>query len=227
MDMLARFKRSRDGELAMSNAELLSHAASNIFAGSDTTAIALRSIFYHLCKYPRVYQTAVKELDSMPNLSSPITFDEGQRMTYIQACIKEGLRLHPAVGMLLERLVPEGGATLDGIFFPAGTIVGINPWVVALDKMVYGEDAREFRPERWLEASAEKQKLMERNFLAFGAGARTCMGKNISLFEISKLVPQILRNWTVELSYPNSELRFTDHWFVKQEGLICKVRSRK
>jgi cytochrome P450 len=136
------------------------------FAGSDTTAIALRSIFYHLCKYPRVYQAAVRELDSTTDLSSPITFEQGQRMPYIQACIKEGLRLHPAVGMLLERLVPEGGATLDGVFFPAGTIVGINPWVVALDESVYGQDAREFRPGRWLEASAEEHKLMERNFLA-------------------------------------------------------------
>jgi hypothetical protein len=53
------------------------------------------------------------------------------------------------------------------------------------------------------------------------------MGKNISLFEITKLVPQILRNWTVELSDPDSEMTFTDHWFVKQEGLICKTRSRK
>jgi hypothetical protein len=113
-----------------------------------------------------VYQAAVRELDSTENLSDPITFDQGQRLTYIQACIKEGLRLHPAVGMLLERLVPNGGATFDGVFFPAGTIVGINPWVVALDKNVYGKDANEFRPERWLEASAEEHKLMERSFLA-------------------------------------------------------------
>jgi cytochrome P450 len=136
------------------------------FAGSDTTAIALRSIFYHLCKYPKVYQVAVKEVESATNLSNPVTFDEGQRMSYIQACIKEGLRLQPAVGMLLERLVPNGGATLDGVFFPGSTIVGINPWVVALDTTVYGEDARDFRPERWLEASAEEHRLMERNFLA-------------------------------------------------------------
>jgi hypothetical protein len=136
------------------------------FAGSDTTAIALRSIFYHLCKYPRVYQTAVRELESTPDLSDPITFDQGQRLTYIQACIKEGLRLQPAVGMLLERLVPKEGATLDGVFFPAGTIVGINPWVVALDKNVYGQDAEEFRPERWLEASVDEHRMMERSFLA-------------------------------------------------------------
>lgn len=68
--------------------------------------------------------------------------------------------------MLLERIVPEGGATFDGVFLPGGTIVGMNPWVVARDKKVYGEDAVEFRPERRIEACKEDLKLMERNFLA-------------------------------------------------------------
>jgi hypothetical protein len=53
------------------------------------------------------------------------------------------------------------------------------------------------------------------------------MGKNISLFEITKLVPQILRHWNIELSDPDSKMTFTDHWFVKQEGLICKAKTRK
>jgi hypothetical protein len=136
------------------------------FAGSDTTAIALRSIFFHLCKNPASYQAAVKEIESITNLSDPITFAEGQRLSYVQACIKEGLRMQPAVGMLLERVVPEGGVTLDGVFFPAGTIVGINPWVVARDKTVYGNDALTFRPQRWLDASPDALKLMDRNFLA-------------------------------------------------------------
>jgi hypothetical protein len=95
-----------------------------------------------------------------------VTFTEGQSLTYVQACIKEGLRIHPVVGMLLERIVPEGGATFDGVFLPGGTIVGMNPWVIARDKKVYGEDAEDFRPERWIEATPAELKLMERNFLA-------------------------------------------------------------
>lgn len=68
--------------------------------------------------------------------------------------------------MLLERIVPAGGATFDGIVLPAGTIIGMNPWVIARERKVYGEDADEFRPERWLEATPAELKLMERNFLA-------------------------------------------------------------
>jgi cytochrome P450 len=69
-------------------------------------------------------------------------------------------------------------------------------------KDIYVDDADHFRPQRWLEAEAAQLKLKDRNFLAFGAGGRTCLGKNISLLQRSKLVPQILRSWKVELSYP-------------------------
>ena len=228
-DMLDRFRRHKDGVEVMTEKELLSHASSNIFAGSDTTAISLRSMFYYFCKNPKAYQKLVAEIDDMEaqgKLSDPITFAESNQMPYLQASMKEAMRMHPAVGLLLERVVPEGGATIAGTYLHAGTIVGANPWVVARDKSVYGDDADHFRPERWLEADASRLKLMDRNYLAFGAGARTCLGKNISLLEMSKLVPQILRRWKVELADPEKEWELADYWFVKQTGLICTVTKR-
>ena len=87
-------------------------------------------------------------------------------MPYFQACMREALRMHPAVGQLLERIVPEGGATIDGVFLPSGTIVGMNPWVAARDQAVYGHDAEVFRPERWIDCDEKTLKLMDRNWLA-------------------------------------------------------------
>lgn len=193
------------------------------FAGSDTTAITLRSIFFHLLKNLKAYEKAVAEVRAFHFEFDLVTYSESLQMTYVQACIKEGLRMHPAVGMLMERIVPKGGVTLDDVHLPAGAIVGINPWVATRDIDVYGLDADQFRPERWLEASPEKLKLMERNFLAFGSGARTCLGKNVSLFEISKLVPQVLCRFDITLADPNCELKMMDHWFVKQTGLVCRL----
>jgi cytochrome P450 len=60
----------------------------------------------------------------------------------------------------------------------------------------------------------------------FGTGSRTCLGKNISLLEMSKLVPQILRQFNVKLADPAAEWHLADYWFVKQTGLICRVRDR-
>lgn len=126
-------------------------------------------MFYYLCKNPRCYNQVVREIDEMDHngdLSDPITFAESNKLKYLQACMKEAMRLHPAVGQLLERVVPEGGSTIAGTWLPAGVIVGVNPWVISRDKTVYGDDFDQYRPERWLEADAASLKLMERNFLA-------------------------------------------------------------
>ena len=71
--------------------------------------------------------------------------------------------------------------TICGKYLPEGTVVGTNPWVAGRDTETYGPDASDFRPERWLEADTEQLRLMERNFLAFGAGSRICIGRHISL----------------------------------------------
>ncbi|KXT12771.1 hypothetical protein AC579_665, partial [Pseudocercospora musae] len=176
----------RDEEQLIDDSLMISHSAGNIFAGSDTTAASLRSIFYHLCKNETAHDKLLAGIDAadrMGKLSKPVTFAEAQDLPYFQAVLREALRMHPAVGLLLERLVPKGGAEIGGVFLPEGTIVGASPWVMARDKSVYGEDADVFRPERWLEADGQQLKLMERNDLSFGGGARTCLGKNISVLE--------------------------------------------
>lgn len=75
------------------------------------------------------------------------------------------MRCHPAVSFPLERVVPEGGITLCGARFEEGTIVGINPAVIHRDKTIFGNDADEFRPERWTESSDERIRLMDRHLM--------------------------------------------------------------
>ncbi|KAK5128187.1 hypothetical protein LTR08_004078 [Meristemomyces frigidus] len=101
--------------------DLFNVVATNIGAGSDTTAISATAIIYYLMKNPKCMRKLRKELDDhvvAGELSETATFQEGQRLEYLQAVIKEALRLHPAVGMPLARVVPPGGATLAGQFFP-------------------------------------------------------------------------------------------------------------
>lgn len=90
--------------------------------------------------------------------------------------------MQPAVGMLLERVVPSpgaevgnGGAEGKSVWLPEGTIVGVNPWVSSRRRDVFGEDVNVFRPERWLEVEGpegekgergERARAMERSFLA-------------------------------------------------------------
>ena len=81
-------------------------------------------------------------------------------MPYLQAVMKEAMRMHPAVGISMPRYVPSGGAEIGGRYYPEGTVVGVNAWVIHRDREVFGEDADVFRPERWLEGDS---KEMARN----------------------------------------------------------------
>lgn len=104
------------------------------------------------------------------------------------------------------------------------SIVGTNIWVAHRNSDIFGGDASVFRPERWDPAITPEDKLreMEHYWLPFGAGTRTCIGKNISILEIAKLVPQLLRRYDFELL--QKEVKYTNMWFVKQKDVRVRVK---
>ena len=231
-DIMTKFLMAHeDGK--MSKMDLTLMCFSNIAAGSDTTAITLSGILYHLIKYPQTYRKLQKELDDAAKereISDPITFKEAQGLRYLQAVIKEGLRIHPATGLGLQRTVPAQGTTISGRFIPGNSTVGINSWVAHHNTSVYGPDADTWRPERWLEIEAAGRGAeVERYFFAFGMGSRTCIGKNISLLEMSKLIPQLVRRFDFELdkSLIGREWTTLNRWFVKQQDFKGKVFLRR
>jgi len=164
-DMLQRLLEvSEKDDSKISLSEIIALTTTNLIAGSDSTAIALRAILYFLCRHANVYAKLQKEVDDAFNsgaISSPVRYSESAKLEYLNAVVTEALRAHAATGFVLEREVPEGGVTISGTFIPAGTIVGINSWVMHANKQVYGEDAEEFRPERWFD-SEERVREMKR-----------------------------------------------------------------
>lgn len=133
-DMLSRwaYAKSSDPD-KMNTRDIVVHLSGNVFAGSDTTAIALRAIIYFLCRNPSTMAKVVEEIDNADRkgqLSQPISYKETSScLPYMGAVVKEAMRLHPSVGFLMERHTPRQGATICGQYIPGGTIVGINPWV--------------------------------------------------------------------------------------------------
>lgn len=209
-DFLARFLDAKqEHPKIVSDNQVFSYTVSNMNAGSDTTAISLRAILYYSLKSPRVMSKLHQELQTAyqeNRITLPVSWKQSQEeLPYLDAVIKEALRLHPAVGLLLERVIPAGGLQLPngGPFLPAGTIVGANPWIIHRHSL-FGKDVNSFVPERWLQADAEsdsefkarKQQMLRATF-TFGAGPRTCIGKNISLLEIYKLIPSLLLAYKV------------------------------
>ncbi|OHE96886.1 cytochrome P450 oxidoreductase [Colletotrichum orchidophilum] len=212
---------------------LLNGCMSNMVAGSDTTGISISAILYHLLKNPETMTKLQEELDDFTRrgeLSPSPTFKESQKLPYLQAVIKEALRVHPAAGLPLERIVPKGGVTIGGRFFPEGSVVGINAWVQHRNKVFYGEDADSFNPDRWLIEDEAKLSVMNRNWMPFGLGSRTCIGKNVSILEMSKLIPRIIRDFEFKLegnaAAPGGSWTTHNAWFVKPRGFHVSVKSR-
>ncbi|RYP06472.1 hypothetical protein DL765_009481 [Monosporascus sp. GIB2] len=206
----------------------VSHGA--IFAGSDSTASTMQSFFWHVLTAPRVYANLLAEIDASIEAgtilsSGNIEWLQAQNLPYFQACLKEAMRLRPAVGLNITRYIPPEGAEIEGHHFKGGTRVAVNGWVLHRDKQIFGQDADFYRPERWLE-NTENAKVMERYMFQFGGGSHVCIGRNLALLEINKVVPRLLRDFRFELVHPNRELKAKSTFFVVQEGLEVFITRR-
>jgi cytochrome P450 len=124
VDFLTKFlNKHSDNPKVFTAYHVLSGCVSNMVAGSDTTSISLSAIIYYALRDATVLKKLRDEVDQhcpLNKASPDITFAQSQEMPYLQAVIKEALRMHPATGLPLERVVPEGGVTISGIFFPEG-----------------------------------------------------------------------------------------------------------
>lgn len=149
--------------------------------------------------------------------------------------IREALRFLPGVAMSLKRYVPSGGYTLpNGEFLPGGTTIGMSPYITNRNRAVFGEDADDFRPERWLrdEDSRETEEsfqvrlaAMNKADLSFGGGSRACIGKNLGLFQTYKVLATLITLYDFELS-EKADWKVICSWFPRQEGLRVRMKRR-
>ncbi|KAJ9150018.1 Cytochrome P450 oxidoreductase [Pleurostoma richardsiae] len=212
---------------SINDREVITHAFGNVAAGSDTTAIAIRAVFFYVMTHKHVYNRLCTEIRS--NLEAPVGFQAAFSLPYLKAAVQEAMRMHPSVGQLLGRTVPAEGATIGGYRMGGGAEVGISPWVLHRNPEVFPEP-NTFKPERWIIGEGcpdeDHLKLMNRCFFAFGHGAHTCSGKHISIMEITKLVPSILLRYDLELVGDRERLSFTNWWFTQQHHLEVKATRR-
>lgn len=191
--MLSSFLRH-----GLTREEAEGEALVNIIAGSDTTATAIRTTMLYLMSSPQAYRKLAHEVRTAAaegRLSTPITEEEARALPYLQAVIKEGLRVFPPVAGLMPTVVPPGGDVIGGVPVPEGTEVGWSAFGVQHNKGVYGLDAEAFRPERWLEVKDEEQlRTMTSTWeLVFKYGKWQCLGRTVALMELNKMFVEVSR----------------------------------
>ena len=239
----ARDKSGKPLDIAWIKAEILLL----LIAGADTTGTAFQGLMCMVLNDPAIYSKLMDEIDGATragHLSAMPQFDEvTQHCPYYVACVKETLRVWPSAPSSLPRIVGKGGLELFGKFAPEGTEIACNPWIIQRDSNIYGEDAMEFRPERWLDKEETVAEYTKYN-LSFGYGSRVCLGMNIALMELYKgplqvgrrgnvvvlvliLVYQLLRTFRPQLLKTDKPAKFVvvggvGHW----EDLWLKIENR-
>jgi cytochrome P450 len=195
---------------------------SNVIAGSDSVGSLMRTTVFNLLAYPHTLERLYQELRDSVDTSSGSPFPAYatvRNLPYLDACVQEGIRMHPPFCLPFERVVPRGGVTVLGKFLPEGTVVGGSPYVVNRHRGTFGDDAEFWRPERWLEKGDEHKRKLEQSMLTvrlsccslfvlcaqaddillsqFGSGRRVCLGRHVGIMEIKKLISFLVLNYDV------------------------------
>lgn len=158
-------------------AETMDHLA----AGIDTTGDAL-CFLMHFLSLPTPESQAIQAAlhrELSHSLSGPSKTTPFTDLPYLDAVIKEGLRMFPPIPMSFPRYVPPGGREIDGVWVPEHTIVSCQPWTLHKDERIFPRPM-DFVPERWMPVDGEGEAVAaERNraFFAFSAGGRGCLGR--------------------------------------------------
>ncbi|KAK0496381.1 cytochrome P450 monooxygenase [Armillaria luteobubalina] len=183
--------------------ELTTEAFSFIVAGSDTTSISTCAIIYHLACTPDAQDKLHKELDE--HLDSDVaTAERVKKLSYLEACINEGLRLHCTVGIGLHRVAADPGMMISGNCFPGGTVV------------------KKYRPERWFECDSA---AVSKAFTPFSVGPRACVGRNLAMLELQIIIASILQRFHFVLENPEQILEVKEGILRKPTG--CRVGMKR
>ncbi|KAI8336321.1 cytochrome P450 [Chlamydoabsidia padenii] len=230
-DLLSRFMSAKNekGEL-LNDRELRDVVLNFVIAGRDTTAQALSWTFYSLVTHPQVEEKLVAEVkEHITNEveNDPVKlYEEIKQMKYANAVLHETLRLYPSV--------PNNQKyALNDDIWPDGTVIKKNdyvmwsPWCQGRSTKIWGDDAKEFKPERWLTEEGEVRRESPGKWPAFHAGPRTCLGQNLAILEALVAIVTLLRRYEFAL-VPGQEITYqVSLTLPMKNGMHLYVNHRK
>ncbi|KAK7931347.1 hypothetical protein PG985_002059 [Apiospora marii] len=220
-------KAEQDGSRLFDLRCLQSFATANVGAGSDTVSAGLQSFVYHLLRHPTGWRRIADEIAEARGQGrcrdDVVSYEDATRLPYLQAAIKEGLRVFAPITSQLEmltprdtpvglpRVAPKGGVTIGDHFFPEGVTLNVSPSIIHTSKEIWGADAREFKPERWFASDmASREKKF---FIPWGVGYAACPGQHIARMQLSKIAATLVRDYEVRQVVPGAEWRWSA-WFT-------------
>ncbi|GMI66907.1 cytochrome P450, family 704, subfamily A, polypeptide 2 [Hibiscus trionum] len=182
-----------------------------IIAGKDTTAVSLSWFIYMLCKHPDVQEkvaaevkeaTNSTEVEDIAEFATSLRDEALEKMQYLHAAITETLRLYPAVPVDAKECLSDDTLP-DGFSVRKGDMIAYQPYAMGRMKFIWGDDAEEYRPERWLDENGMFRSESPFKFTAFQAGPRICLGKEFAYRQMKIFSAVLLRFFVFKLSDEN------------------------
>lgn len=168
-----------------------------------------------LSRHPVHLETLRKELDAVLDGDEIVApYDKVKDLPFLRACIDEGLRIIPPTSAGLPRRTPPEGAHILGEWISGNTSVSMTIYAARRDETIF-PDPEQFNPHRWMEV--EERKRMEPYFIPFSAGARGCIGRNISYLEQTVVLASLVHRYDFTLPNPRWELKRHEAFNV----LVC------
>nr|KAJ0217237.1 hypothetical protein LSAT_V11C300154600 [Lactuca sativa] len=211
-DVLTRFLQFKD----MSPQYLRDIILNFIIAGKDTTSSGMTWFIYLLCKHPEIQDKVAKEIKEVIKFKDVMDFtgfvnvmteDVLEKMHYLHATLTETLRLYPAVPLGVK-ICAEDDVLPDGCHVNKGDMMTYQPYAMGRMKLLWGDDANEFKPERWIDENGCFRPESPFKFTAFQAGQRICLGKEFAYREMKIFASMILGCFVFKLDDENKQAKF-------------------
>ncbi|XP_044505206.1 cytochrome P450 704C1-like [Mangifera indica] len=211
-DILSRFL-----ELGETDPKYLRDIVLNfVIAGKDTTAITISWFFYLLCKHPEIQEKIAKEIIEATQVSSDSSIEELaakvneqtlDKMHYLHAALSETLRLYPPVPVDGKSVFSDDTLP-DGFSVKKGDVVAFVPYAMGRMKDLWGNDAEEFRPERWLNENGHFRPESPFIFTAFQGGPRICIGKDFAYKQMKIFSMILIGSYRFKLSDESKPVKY-------------------
>ncbi|KAG2076362.1 cytochrome P450 [Suillus decipiens] len=238
---------SQNGELHMSAEEVMAQMKVLLVAGYETTSISLTWALIELSRHPDVQTRLGEELVAF---GADPTYDQLKaNLPYLDAVVHEILRFHPPLGEftrlaaaddvipLSEPVHTESGEITDSISIAKGTLITISIAAINRSLAIWGPDAKEYKPDRWLTEDGITGKAKEvqghRHLLTFVDGPRTCIGKDFAIAEFKAVLSVLVKDFVFEMrDGPNTEVEIASGLLprprvVGEDGIGVPLRIRR
>ncbi|ETS80734.1 hypothetical protein PFICI_08263 [Pestalotiopsis fici W106-1] len=201
--------------------EMHTNAELFMLAGTETTASLLTGLTYHLLTNPDKMKILTDEIRSRFKDYQDMTFEALAQLEYLNACIREGLRIYPSIPTGIPRVVADGGNIILGKYIPGGTRVSVHQSATYRSSTNF-KNPNDFIPERWLgdpEYSHDKRDAHQ----PFSVGPRNCLGMNMAWHEMRLLLAKLLYSFDIDSDVGPEWTEQNVYVIWDRKPLVCRL----